>query len=418
MDRYFVIDTNVLLESPEIINDYNVVITSMVLRELEKHKISHNGDLAYKARRATRIIDDNSEKIKLDLKDYTDITFDTYADKNYVDNQIIQMCIENSYGIITNDLLLKLKAKSYEIEVVKIEEKNNDDYKGVYELFISDSKEDQELLANLYEIPERNQLKLVQNQYLYIWNKNKPNYNNDREHNGYELIDNLKFDGQKLVKLKYKTITNKFDGHKKIKPINKKQEMLFDLLQNNDITIKSVFGKYGVGKDFIMISHALDLMDQGKIDKIIWARNNVELKDVPSLGTLPGDKVDKLIEFAMPLVDHLGGIEGLKMFLLQGKIEIQHLGSLRGRDIKKSIIYVTEAQNNTDSHIELLIGRVGEGSQLWINGDLKQTDKEVYERNSGIRALYKLKGHYLYGQAELDKTERSETAKLAELISK
>jgi len=414
MDKLYLIDTNILLENPEIINTYKSVIISQVIRELEKHKLSNNGDLAYKARRATRYIDENCDKVIFDFKDYK-VKFDENADPQYVDNQIIQACLDNGYGLITNDLLLKFKAKGYRIEVSEINQNDTEEYTGIYDLYLNSSKEDQELLAHLYESPEDNIFELVQNQYLFIWDKDKPTYDDFGNINGYEFIDSFRFDGEKLTKLKYKPINSKFMGEK-IKPINKKQEMLFDLLQNKDITTKVCLGKYGVGKDFVMISHALDLIEQGKMDKLIWARNNVELADVPTLGILPGDKNEKLIEFAMPLADHVGGIDGLEMLIKQGKIEIQHLGSLRGRDIKYSIIYVTECQNNTREHIKLLIGRVGKGSQLWLNGDLKQTDKEVYRRNSGIKALAALKGNPLFGQATLDKTERSDTARLADLL--
>jgi PhoH-like ATPase len=310
---------------------------------------------------------------------------------------------------------LRIKAEGLGIEVLDVKIKENDEYTGVHELYLTKSKEDQQLLADIYENPYKNTYNLVQNQYLYIWNKDKPTYNEDGLPNGYEFIDSFRFDGEKLIKLKFKPIFSKFTGEK-VKPINKKQEMLFDLLQDKEKTIKACFGKYGVGKDFVMINHALDLVESQKVDKIIWARNNVELEDVPTLGILPGDKIEKLIEFAMPLADHVGGVEGLRVLILSGKIEIQHLGSLRGRDIKRSIIYVTECQNNTNKHIKLLIGRVGKESQLWLNGDLKQTDKEVYRQNSGIRALSVLKGNRLFGQVTLDKTERSDTAQLAELI--
>jgi predicted ribonuclease YlaK len=415
MDKLYLIDTNVLLESPEVIEEYQVVILSHVIRELEKHKLSFNKELAFKARRATRYIDENREKVKFDFKDYQ-VTFDDEYDKNYTDNKIIQCCLDNEYGVISNDLLLKIKAEGLGIEVLDISVENDEEYSGVYELYLTKSKEDQELLAEIYENPYKNTYNLVQNQYLYIWDKDKPTYNDDGEQNGYEIIDSFRFDGEKTIKLKFKPIFSKFTGDK-VRPINRKQEMLFDLLQNKDQTIKACFGKYGVGKDFVMINHALDLIENQKVDKIIWARNNVELEDVPTLGILPGDKIEKLIEFAMPLADHVGGVEGLRMLILSGKIEIQHLGSLRGRDIKRSIIYVTECQNNTNKHIKLLIGRVGKESQLWLNGDLKQTDSDVYRRNSGIRALSVLKGNRLFGQVTLDKTERSDTAQLAELIA-
>jgi predicted ribonuclease YlaK len=414
MDKLYLIDTNVLLESPEVIEQYNVVILSHVIRELEKHKLSFNKDLAFKSRRATRYLEKHRSELKFDTSDYQ-VSFDEKYDKDYTDNKIIQCCLDNDYGIISNDFLLKIKAEGLGIEILDVTVDNNDEYSGIHELFLTKSKEDQQILASIYENQYRNTYKLFQNQYLYIWNKDKPTYDEDGVQTGYEFIDNFRFDGEKLIKLRFKPIFSKFTGDK-IRPINKKQEMLFDLLQNKEQTIKTCFGKYGVGKDFVMINHALDLVEQQKVDKLIWARNNVELEDVPTLGILPGDKIEKLLEFAMPLADHVGGVEGLRMLILSGKIEIQHLGSLRGRDIKRSIIYVTECQNNTNKHIKLLIGRVGKDSQLWLNGDLKQTDKEIYKQNSGIRALSVLKGNRLFGQVTLDKTERSDTAQLAELI--
>ena len=76
----------------------------------------------------------------------------------------------------------------------------------------------------------------------------------------------------------------------------------------------------------------------------------------------------------------MGGIDGLQMLMSppEPKLEIEHLGFMRGRDIKNSILFVSEAENLTKEHVQLLIGRVGEGSQIWFDGDFKQTDKEVF----------------------------------------
>lgn len=414
MAEFYVADTNVLLDSLESLNDYNVVLLSHTLRELDNHKSSHKDELAYNARKAVRYIKQNKDKFKFDVRDYDGSVLGDNFDNRYQDNNILAACVSENYGIITSDILLQYKAKGFEIDIVELERNNHEDYTGVHELHMTSSEEDQKLLASIYEYPEKNFFDLHINDYLYIWNKEKPTYNDDGIQNGYEFIDSFRFDGFSLTKVKFKPLHTKFSG--KIKPVNKKQEMLFDLLQNDNITVKACFGKYGVGKDYIMINHALELINQGKVDRLIWARNNVELADVPTLGILPGDKIEKLIEFAMPLADHVGGVGNLESLIASGVIEVQHLGSLRGRDIKHSIIYVTECQNNTKEHIKLLVGRVGKESQLWLNGDLDQTDKDVYKSRSGIRALYNLKDQYLYGQVMLDKTERSDTARLAELI--
>ena len=101
----------------------------------------------------------------------------------------------------------------------------------------------------------------------------------------------------------------------------------------------------------------------------------------------------------------------------KGVVEVVHLGFIRGRDIKNSIILCSEAENLTKEHIQLLIGRVGEGSNLWINGDFKQTDLAIFERNNGLMiAIDRLKGHPRFGYVKLLKTERSETAAMADLL--
>ena len=66
---------------------------------------------------------------------------------------------------------------------------------------------------------------------------------------------------------------------------------------------------------------------------------------------------------------------------------------------------------------KLILGRVGEGSELWINADNRQTDKKVFERDNGVRKLVdKLTGHPLFGYVYMPLTERSDVANLANLL--
>ena len=85
-----------------------------------------------------------------------------------------------------------------------------------------------------------------------------------------------------------------------------------------------------------MSSAAVDLIEKGKYEKIVWIRNNIEVKNSKPIGHLPGDYKEKLLPFAMPLADHLGGVDSLEIMIGQGRIEIVHLGFIRGRDIKNS----------------------------------------------------------------------------------
>lgn len=230
-----------------------------------------------------------------------------------------------------------------------------------------------------------------------------------------EVIDLFKCKDGRLAQVQYKAIESKFAG--KIKPRNIQQKLGIDMLYDTDTTIKILTGKFGTGKDLLMSSAAIDLIEKGYFDKLVYVRNNIEVKNSKPIGHLPGSSNEKLLPFAMCLADHVGGVDGLSYMIEKGVVEVVHLGFIRGRDIKNSIILCSEAENLTKEHIQLLIGRVGEGSSLWINGDFKQTDLAIFERNNGLMiAIDRLKGHPRFGYVKLIKTERSETAAMADLL--
>jgi len=202
-----------------------------------------------------------------------------------------------------------------------------------------------------------------------------------------------------------------------VKPRNLQQKLAFDLLQNEKITVKALTGCFGSGKTMLMIATALQDIEAKKFEKIVWVRNNIDVKNTKPIGALPDGLYNKLLPFALPIADHLGGIDGLDTMVRQGLIEIQHLGFMRGRDIRNAIIMSSEAENLTREHAQLLIGRVGEGSQLWLDGDLRQTDMQVFDDDNGLKAtLEKLKGNPLFGCVNMPKSERSTTAALADLL--
>ena len=272
------------------------------------------------------------------------------------------------------------------------------EYLGFKEVTLSDEE-----LALIYQKTPNYNLGCIENEYLVVHNKNG------------EIVDHLRWDGNQFAQVPYKQINSRFCG--KVKPRNTQQRLAIDMLYNPEITINMLGGKFGTGKTFIMATTAMDLLEKGKFDKLVYVRNNIEVKDSKPIGFIPGDKDEKLLPFAMPIADHIGGPEALKMMISQGSIEIAHFGQIRGRDIKNSIIMCSEVENMTKEHIQLLIGRVAEGSVLWLDGDVKQVDMEVFRKNSGMEiALDRLKGHHRFGYVKLIKTERSETAAMADLL--
>ena len=396
-------DTNAILIDCSDLTD--VVLSSKTIEELENIKVSANKDseVKYKARQAVKAIkDQNPEIIIVDKTDYEkieDIRLETSND-NLIIASAYRYSATNRIVFVTNDVLCGLIAeKFFGLNVRNLCEKSIDEYKGYVDYHFSTDEE----IADFYSNMQNNTLGLLVNQYAILYNPVG------------EIIDKIKWDGACNKTVSYKPISNDFVG--KVKPRNVQQELCFDMLQDNKSTIKVIRGNFGTGKDFLMVTHAIQLIKQNKYDKLIWVRNNVEVKDTNPIGFLPNDMKSKLLPFVMPLADHLGGESGLEMFINQGKIEIQHLGFIRGRNITNSIIYCSESENMTKEHIQLLIGRVAEGSTLWINGDNKQIDDKVFERNNGLSILVdKLKGNQKFATVTLQKTERSETAALADIL--
>jgi len=162
---------------------------------------------------------------------------------------------------------------------------------------------------------------------------------------------------------------------------------------------------------------ALEAVQKGKFERIIFVRNNVQVKDTDQLGALPGDAVDKTLPWLMPFADHCGGIDGIEDLIEKGQLEVIPLAFLRGRSIRNSILYSMESENLTRQHIQLIMGRVDEGSQLWMDGDIKQRDRAVFENSLGLETMVeRLAGHRLFGYVHLVKSERSEIAQLADLL--
>lgn len=405
------LDTNALLNLQKAAFKESFVISQKTLEEIEKIKNDSrkDGEIKYKARQIAHLLDEKYgeyEVVKVDSDIKTII--ENFDLEETPDNIILASAFKYNNEIqqiivCTDDLNCKFISRNiFGLETKGVNElnlvRNLDEYKGYKEVTLSDEE-----MSYFYLHTNENIYNCEVNEYLII-----------RKSDG-EIVDYRKWNGEEYKAISYKQINSHFLG--KIRPRNPQQVLAFDMLQNKDQTINVLSGKFGSGKDYIMIANALKLIEDGKFEKLLYIRNAIGVKDASEIGFLPGSKLEKLLPYAMPLADHLGGQTGLELQMMQGTIEIEHLAYMRGRDIKNTIIYVSEAENLTKEHVQLLIGRVGDGSSLWINGDFKQTDSALFRMNNGLLSVVqKLVGHEKFGYVQLQKTERSETAAMADLL--
>lgn len=279
-----------------------------------------------------------------------------------------------------------------------IEIPNN--YKG-YRIISYDDPALEKFYGNL----SVNTYELLENQYIAITNE------------AGEVVDRYKWQDGRHKPIFKKPIESSAIG--KVKPKNVEQAFAIDMLMDESTTVKIMSGSFGSGKTFLSCACSFNMLQNGRFDRLMWVRNNIEVKDSNPIGFLKGTFNDKMSVWAMPLADHIGGKYMLDQFMQKGQIEVEHLGFLRGRDIKNTIIFCSEAEHLTREHVQLLLGRVAEGSILILEGDVRQIDAKAFERDNGLTAaIDKLKGNRLCSYVHLDESVRSETAKLADLLNK
>lgn len=187
----------------------------------------------------------------------------------------------------------------------------------------------------------------------------------------------------------------------KDKFLTKSQEEYWNTLDQNEITF--CFGPAGVGKSYIAMKKAIDLIydENNKYEKIIIVRPAVEAEE--KLGSLPGGLEEKLDPYIYPsyyLLNKIIGKEARERLKDEGIIEIAALAYMRGWNVDNTILIFEEGQNATPSQIKLLVTRIGYNSKFFISGDLEQSDKYKDKTHSGLydgkKRLGSIKGIGIY----------------------
>ena len=330
------VDTNILMEKPSILERNDIIISIKVLKELDGLKRHTNNEVAEKARRAAIYI---SRRIN-------ELLFDNEDEAIPTDDLLLKVAAAKGYGIITNDVYLKIRAVAQQIETESYSEK--DFYNGVRYI----KAEEEELIASILQGEKSDFIdSMRENEYLIIQTE-QPQFFRKSE--------------DKLIPVRYTSIENDYVGE--LKPRNPEQVCLFDALNRQSNTIIYAGGGWGRGKSYILTNYALQELDKEHIKKIIYIPNNAFVANAMEIGHLPGTQTEKTLGLMGPILDILG-IDRVQRYVEDEKIEIVPMAYLRGRSFLDSIIIVNEAQNLTTDHMKLLLARVGEGSRILLDGD-------------------------------------------------
>jgi phosphate starvation-inducible PhoH-like protein len=168
------------------------------------------------------------------------------------------------------------------------------------------------------------------------------------------------------------------------------QEDYINVLLNNEIPMIFATGPAGCGKTYLAALAAVKLFIAGDFDKLVFVRPAVSVDD-EKFGFLPGKLDEKVAPWVRPLFDALGEIYSppeIKKMMENEVIELAPMAMMRGRTFKNSLILADEMQNSTPSQMKMILTRLGEGSRMFVTGDLKQADRTA--ENNGLLDFNKL----------------------------
>lgn len=451
MKKTFVLDTNVLLQTPFALYSFGdnvIVLPEVVLEELDKFK-KDSSELGANARHVARLIDglrakgnlnqgidlENGGTLRVEMN-YNNIELPKSWDESNNDNRILKVCkgLQNkgeTVFLVTKDIFERIKAdiigivaQDFFAEQVP---KHDEQYRGRLDIYTTEEKinefyskgklklEDVFCFSNDYskkEAPE-----LIQNQFLIIHS-----CSNEKQ------TALGRFDGKEVVSLKF--LQERPFG---VTPRNAGQKFMQEalLMDADKAPLVIIKGPAGTAKTFYSLAAGLHkiMIEQSKLyRKILVCRPNVKLDE--DIGFLPGTEQEKIAPFLRPIVDNLEVLidndeneryssekelkDKVDELFDRKIINTEAIAFIRGRSIVKQWVIIDEAQNLTPKQVKGIITRAGAGTKIILLGDPEQIDHPFLDiRTNGLcYAAEKMKGSSLCYQVTLtdEECERSELA--------
>lgn len=451
MRKTYILDTNVLLQTPSAIfafGDNDVIIPEVVLEELDKFKKEAN-EIGANARQTARMLDSLRDKgdltrgvtlpgggnLRIELN-YSDIPLPQSWQPEKADNRILKvwkgLLDKNEKAIlVTKDIFQRIKcdiigvpAQDFKNEQVMAPD---DGYKGRTNLFASAKK-----IGEFYKkgsldlkyITAVDQITGAETPYTLTTNE----FVVLTSHESAKHTALGRFDGEKLVPLKY--LEERPFG---VKARNVGQKFMQEALMMScdEIPLVIVKGAAGTAKTFFALAvglHKVMMPKDHQYRKILVCRPNVKFDE--DIGFLPGSETEKLAPFMRSVIDNLEILldsDDYERYKNEGELrdkvdELFHrniitteaIAYIRGRSIQKNWVVIDEAQNLTPKQVKGIVTRAGRGTKIVLIGDPDQIDHPYLDsRTNGLcYAAERMKGSRFCCQITMhdDECERSPLA--------
>ncbi len=415
------VDTNLLLDDPNILfklhKEYtSIVLSAVVLKELDKHKV--NPDLSFSARAAINSIKE-FQKTNPGVIEFVVNTQDISSN----DDLIISAAKQTGASLATKDISMSIIAESKGVPVKMYGNIAN----GIFDPYVymkeADLPKDFCFLQKYYDKSYDDLVgwiehikKATRHSWFFLFVQDPLGediavYANNPKTFMFERIDNNP---------KYRVI----EGPSfKLKSKDVYQICAFYALANADNVL--ITGKWGSGKSLISSAYALATNNK----KTFISRPPIGIDHRYNIGFLPGTTDDKLFSWAMGFLSSLyylyGNTKGqskegksfdfVKTELFNKFFELIDINSIQGLSLMDDYLLLDEVQLCTIDLVSACLSRATEESKIIMTGDLIQS-YSVKPSNSGLLKLLRALPHPSLAYVNLKYSYRSALLELAEKL--
>lgn len=427
--KTFVLDTSVLIHDPNAFfnfEEHDIIIPYIVIHEIDGLRKAPNGR-GYAAREVIKQID-AFNKISSNLLDVqlgegkgilsisfegmpTNLDFTSDIQKSLRDDVIINCARKlqnNNNGVIlvSKDIGQRIKAS---INGVFVQDYFNSKIKNWENRYTGLHSQIVKLPAPLNGDPYNTELKspdyLLHNEFCYV------------KFEEYDNIPALLCRNKNNILV---PVQNFKKGIQEIKPLDDYQRMALDVLTDKDVPLVALSGTAGSGKTLLSLATAMEQYDNEDIESIMYVKPIIPVGG-RDIGYLPGDKEEKLNNWAKPIFDNLKVIEmkknkkyGNEFFEEELNLELEAYTYMRGRTFHNSFILLDELQNTSPLEARTALSRIGENTKCVMLADLTQIDNQYTDAEScGFSTVTEaLKDHPLFAAVPLINSQRSQVSQL------
>lgn len=432
MENTVLIDTNLYLDDPNIINKLatqysKILIPVTVLKELDKKK--YHKDLSYSARNAIRaILDFTANHINQTIFDTT------IYDDIEPDSKIIASAKKYSAVLATKDISMSIIADSMGLKTIIHDMVMNNIFKPYIYVDMNDlfDASGEDTFSYGQEYIDDEYLKM-----LTIFSK-IAGYELDEEQWWFAIIDVKK---EKPIiyannPMKYKLI--RIDNRPEYREIRTEGSVIRSkdcyqvcaIYAMVEAPNALICGSYGTGKSLLASAYAIAHNDR----KTFISRPNLSIDRRFDLGFLPGTAAEKLSPWMAGFISSLYYIfsntkgqttdkmpvKGMTYDFVKDQIfkkyfEMVPLDSLQGTSFMEGdLLILDETQLCSVSILSIILSRFGVGSKLIMTGDVRQVYGAIPPSENGLLKLLRLLPNKNIAYVNLEINYRSGLVELAD----